>query len=300
MRLVARLFARPAKRRRQRIPSVPPSSALRGQAGQASPCLSASAAGRRPSSGSARPRATCLSQRRLICSLGRPSSSWAWTRHGWTSCHTRATAATGQRRRTCHRMCHRTCRRTSSRRQASRRTYRRRRPCLASLSRLQRPQARQPLARQAQARQARQARHKRRFRMKIVEVEKTHYVLAFDDARDSGSGYAFPCDKTGRILWEEVASPKATRKSLAYCKANPDRWTSQSRNGMVKATISRERYGICPHCGSVVYFVESGYMYECTYGYECTCGQWYNVFGQELNPPDAWEYLDEPMEEDEF
>ena len=31
--------------------------------------------------------------------------------------------------------------------------------------------------------------------------------------------------------------------------------------------------------------------------FECACGQWYNMFGQELNPPEDWE---EPLEEDEF
>ena len=125
--------------------------------------------------------------------------------------------------------------------------------------------------------------------MKIVEVEKKLYMLAFDDARVPGSGYSFPCDEDGKILWYECSSVKATRKSLAYCKSHPERWTSESRDGRVVEVIDWERYGICPCCGCKVYFYGSGYMGA----YKCACGHWYNVFGQALKPPDDWE---EPME----
>ena len=125
--------------------------------------------------------------------------------------------------------------------------------------------------------------------MEIVEVEKTHYRLAFDDAQFPESGYAFPCDKDGNILWDKVSYPEVTRKSLAYCKAHPDRWTRQSRDGRVVAIIDRKRYGICPHCGRKVYLSGCGYMGT----YECACGQWYNAFGQEVKPPDEWDDLEE-------
>lgn len=129
--------------------------------------------------------------------------------------------------------------------------------------------------------------------MKIVDVEKTRYVLAFDDAKIPGSGYSFPCDKDGAILWDKVSYPEATRKSLAYCKAHPDRWTSQSRNGRVAEVIDLKRYGICPYCGRKVYIVGSGYMGA----FECACGRWYTVLGQEVKPPDEWEDLDEPLDD---
>ena len=136
--------------------------------------------------------------------------------------------------------------------------------------------------------------------MKIVEVEKKHYALAFDDARNPGCGYSFPCDKDGNILWDECSSPKAAHKSLDYCKAHPDRWTSQSRDGRVVAIINRERYGICPYCEHKIIFDATGI---CAFGqglgyvgaYECECGHWYTAAGQEVLPPDEWEYS-----EDEF
>lgn len=43
------------------------------------------------------------------------------------------------------------------------------------------------------------------------------------------------------------------------------------------------RYGICPRCGRRVYL--GGYMGMT----ECECGQWYNVFGQALKPPEDWD-----------
>lgn len=43
-------------------------------------------------------------------------------------------------------------------------------------------------------------------------------------------------------------------------------------------------YGTC-HCGGTVELTDE-YMGAC----ECpNCGQWYNLFGQELLPPDMWE-----------
>ncbi len=117
--------------------------------------------------------------------------------------------------------------------------------------------------------------------MEIVEVEKKHYRLAFDDADIPGSGYSFPCDKDGRVLWESVSCPDIARKNLAVCKAHPERWTADSRDGRVVQIIRRVRYGVCPYCGRRVYFGGSST--------ECECGQWYNVFGQEIKPPENWE-----------
>lgn len=127
--------------------------------------------------------------------------------------------------------------------------------------------------------------------MKIVEVEKKHYRLTFDEVDIPGSGYAFPCDKDGQVLWDNLSYPEVVRERLAYCKAHPDRWTKESRDGLVKEVITWERYGICPCCGREVYFYGSGYIGA----YECACGQWYNAFGQEIKPPDEWGDLEEGL-----
>ena len=125
--------------------------------------------------------------------------------------------------------------------------------------------------------------------MKIIEAEKKSYELVYEDVHRSG--YSFPCDEEGNVLWKKVLSPEAIQESLAYCKAHPEKWTG--RNGKVVTLISHERYGICPYCGHKINFCGSGYMGA----FECACGQWYNMFGQELNPPEDWE---ESLEEDEF
>ena len=121
--------------------------------------------------------------------------------------------------------------------------------------------------------------------MKIIKVEKTRYMLAFEDARFPGCGYSFPCDKDGHILWGVCTDTDATRKSLAFCKAHPDRWTSDSRDGRVETIVEQYRYGLCPYCGHKVYVYRPNYMGV----FACECGRWYNVFGQEVLPPDEWE-----------
>lgn len=52
--------------------------------------------------------------------------------------------------------------------------------------------------------------------------------------------------------------------------------------------VGRTRYGICPICGSRVYF-SCGRWRAADGVTECDCGQWYNVFGQALKPPEEWE-----------
>ena len=129
--------------------------------------------------------------------------------------------------------------------------------------------------------------------MEIIEEEKVSYRLYFDDARYPDSGYAFPCDGEGKILWDVVCAPEVAKKNLAYCKAHPERWTADSRDGRVVQTISRVRYGVCPRCGHRVYFGGSGWTsYMGTA--ECECGHWYTTFGQAIKPPedDAWEEED--------
>lgn len=124
--------------------------------------------------------------------------------------------------------------------------------------------------------------------MKIIEEEEEYYELTYDDALFPGCGYAFPCDKDGSILWDKVSNPDVTKKTLAYCKANPDKWTPRTRDGLVVKIINRIRYGICPICGRRVYLGGCGWASYMGIA-ECECGQWYNVFGEMIKPPEDWE-----------
>ena len=124
--------------------------------------------------------------------------------------------------------------------------------------------------------------------MKIVEVEKRDYALVYEDKQ--GNGYSFPCDEGGNILWGKISSPTAVKRSLDYCKEHSEKWNG--KNGEIVTLISRSHYGICPCCGRKVYLNGEGYFGA----FECECGQWYNVFGQALKPPEDWEDYD-PFED---
>ena len=117
--------------------------------------------------------------------------------------------------------------------------------------------------------------------MEIIEEEVKEFRLEYTDAH--GDGYSFPCDKDGNILWDKCPYPDTTKKSLAYCKAQD--WAT---NGEVVMVVTHNRYGICPRCGRHVWLGGNGFAPYMGMT-ECECGQWYNVFGQALKPPEDWE-----------
>ena len=115
------------------------------------------------------------------------------------------------------------------------------------------------------------------------------YHLAFDDGRNNGFG--FPCDKSGKLLETPEENP-AAYKNYLECLKHPERFArfnevvEYSRSYMAPGT------GVCS-CGDRVY-LKSQYCGGC----QCSnCGQWYNLFGEELLPPEQWgdpasEFLD--------
>ena len=108
-------------------------------------------------------------------------------------------------------------------------------------------------------------------------VTRTDYELVFDDG--GNCGFAFPCDEAGNVS----GIPQPAMENLAYCRQHPEKFT---RAGVVvgrRCSWREPDRGKCK-CGRTVY-LENQYMGAC----ECECGQWYNLFGQELLPPDQWE-----------
>lgn len=57
---------------------------------------------------------------------------------------------------------------------------------------------------------------------------------------------------------------------------------------IIEEEVSHKRYGVCPYCGSRVYLGGPGYTPYMGV-VQCNCGQWYNIFGQALKPPEDWE-----------
>ena len=109
------------------------------------------------------------------------------------------------------------------------------------------------------------------------------YELVFDDGHNNGFG--FPANEAGDVLLE---LNKAALENYRYCMDHPEKF--KRWNEVVKYS---RRYrvpakGTCS-CGQEVVLINE-YMGAC----ECpNCGKWYNLFGQELLPPDQWDMSDD-------
>ena len=109
--------------------------------------------------------------------------------------------------------------------------------------------------------------------------EHIEYELCFDDGANNGFG--FPCDMNGNL--PEDLNP-AAKENYKYCMEHPEKFARF--NKVVKYTryYTEPARGKCK-CGEIIYLTND-YLGAC----ECPkCGQWYNVWGQELLPPDMWE-----------
>ena len=110
-------------------------------------------------------------------------------------------------------------------------------------------------------------------------VTEVCYELAFDDGH--GNGYGFPCDANGVV--NEGLHPEAL-PNLEYCRKHPEQFKRANEVIEIRRQYKEEDYGTCK-CGEVVYLYNQ-YHGAC----QCPkCGQWYNLFGQELLPPESWE-----------
>lgn len=117
-------------------------------------------------------------------------------------------------------------------------------------------------------------------------VEKTYYELRF--YRDASGGFAFPCDKEGNLIIDHNTNPVAI-ENYHWCMEHPDNFPYYFNHVSKRRCSWREpNTGNC-HCGQEMELID-----EYMGAYECPkCGQWYNVFGQELKNPDSWRDADD-------
>ena len=115
--------------------------------------------------------------------------------------------------------------------------------------------------------------------------EEIHFSLEFTDGE--GSGYSFPCDQAGNVFPLEY---QCARDNLQYCLDHPEEFVDWKRVEREVRKYTEPAHGTCS-CGREVYLWDQ-YYGAC----ECECGKWYNLFGQELLPPDQWEL--DPAEEE--
>ena len=107
----------------------------------------------------------------------------------------------------------------------------------------------------------------------------TEYDLVFDDGYRNG--FAFACDENGKVFDD---LPKPALENYKWCLENPDRFVRFNKVMPYTYTVREVAHGTC-HCGNEVYLHDE-YYGAC----QCEeCGQWYNLFGQEINPPEDWE-----------
>lgn len=107
------------------------------------------------------------------------------------------------------------------------------------------------------------------------------YELVFDDGCNNGFG--FPCDKEGKLLDSEEKNPVA-HKNYRNCLEHPERFERFNRVIRYERRVVDNAHGTCS-CGHEVE------LYDANCG-ACPCdkcGRWYNLFGQELLPPEYWE-----------
>lgn len=119
-------------------------------------------------------------------------------------------------------------------------------------------------------------------------VQRIEYELVF--MYDGDSGYGFPCDEHGNVT--TTLSPDALT-NLEYCKSHPELFEVYNKVVANEYTDVTPSHGTCS-CGNEVTLIDS-YYGACS----CEkCGRWYNMFGQELLPPEHWDV--DPSEEEYY
>ncbi|MGE4353520.1 MAG: hypothetical protein AB7D36_05500 [Oscillospiraceae bacterium] len=112
------------------------------------------------------------------------------------------------------------------------------------------------------------------------------YEREFTDKPHCGMG--FPCDENGNVDVTSLNDAAAAN----YQDCINGKYPHFIDRGAVKITqhYTAPAVGKCSHCGREVELVDE-YCGAC----QCECGQWYNMMGQELRPPEQWE---EPIDYD--
>ena len=114
-------------------------------------------------------------------------------------------------------------------------------------------------------------------REKIVEHE-----IEFLYTEDDGSGFGFPCDERGNVLDAEMT--KEAWENYRWCLEHPEKFAVYNEMKTRVRYYTPDAHGTCS-CGEEVE-LHNQYMGAC----QCPkCGRWYNLFGQSLLPPEAWE-----------
>lgn len=116
-------------------------------------------------------------------------------------------------------------------------------------------------------------------------VEMSETTIEFTNAE--GSGFSFDCDENGNPVFGCDAARENYEDAMAHPELYPRRFNEPVTR---RWSYIEPATGRC-HCGETVQLVNQ-YYGAC----QCDrCGQWYNLYGDEILPPDEWE---DNLEED--
>lgn len=108
----------------------------------------------------------------------------------------------------------------------------------------------------------------------------TEYHIEFTD--EDGNGLSFNATPDGKIIIDN--DNEAANANYAYAMKHPDEYARFNVFTTWKRCYTEPAKGTCK-CENTVILVNQ-YCGAC----QCdNCGQWYNLFGQELIAPEYWE-----------
>ena len=109
-------------------------------------------------------------------------------------------------------------------------------------------------------------------------VQQVEYSIEFTV---DGGGFSFKADPLGNVIIEN----EDQRANYEYALAHPEIFTEEYNEFRRRTyTYVEPAHGTC-RCGANVELYDQ-YQGAC----ECPrCGQWYNLYGQELLSPECWE-----------
>lgn len=111
------------------------------------------------------------------------------------------------------------------------------------------------------------------------DVTVTKRELVFDDGR--GTGFAFACDTNGQLLPDAC---DAAVENYKFCMSHPKNFKRWNKIVTMSCVYREPASGRCA-CGEHIELIDI-YRGACDCPY---CGRWYNLFGQEILPPEKWE-----------
>lgn len=109
-------------------------------------------------------------------------------------------------------------------------------------------------------------------------IERVVYRLDFD-RKDGNGGYAFDCTSEGKIVDSSLHAYNNFLEEVYNEAEYDDPYVNKE-----EFTFTEAAEGICPYCGRTVILTDD-YLGATS----CECGQWFNLYGQELVKPQYWE-----------